>query len=39
MNQDILNNFQIVVNELFIRWEALKLAVKRMERYDGQQVK
>lgn len=39
MNQELLNNFQAVVHELFIRWEALKLAVEHTGRRDGQQVK
>lgn len=38
MNQDILNNFQVVVHELFIRWVALKLAVEHTGRRDGQEV-
>ena len=38
MDQEISDNFQAVVHELFIRWEALKLAVEHTERHDGQQV-
>lgn len=39
MNQESLNSFQAVVHELFIRWDALKLAVEHMGGRSGQQVK
>lgn len=39
MNQEVLNNFQVVVHELFIRWDALKLAVEHMGGRNGQQVR
>lgn len=39
MNQEVLNNFQGVVHELFIRWDALKLAVEHMGGRNGQQVR
>lgn len=38
MNQEIKTNFGLVVHELFIRWDALKLAVEHMGGRDGQQV-
>lgn len=38
MNQEVLNNFQCVVHELFIRWDGLKLAVEHMGGRNGQQV-
>lgn len=39
MNQEVLNHFQGVVHELFIRWDALKLAVEHMGGRNGQQVR
>lgn len=39
MNQEVLNHFQAVVHELFIRWDALKLAVEHMGGRNGQQVR
>lgn len=38
MNQEVLNNYQAVIHELFIRWDALKLAVEHMGGRNGQQV-
>lgn len=38
MNQEMLNNYQAVIHELFIRWDALKLAVEHMGGRNGQQV-
>lgn len=38
MNQEILANFGVVIHELFIRWDALKLAVEHMGGRHGQQV-
>lgn len=39
MNQEILANFGTAVHELFIRWDALKLAVEHMGGRNGQQVR
>lgn len=39
MNQEVLANFGTAVHELFIRWDALKLAVEHMGGRTGQQVK
>lgn len=38
MNQEALNVYQIAVHELFIRWDALKLAVEHMGGRSGQNV-
>lgn len=38
MNQLVVDNFQAVVHELFIRWDALKIAVEHMGGRNGQQV-
>lgn len=38
MNQEVLANFGTAVHELFIRWDALKLAVEHMGGRNGQQV-
>lgn len=39
MNQEVLANFGTAVHELFIRWDALKLAVEHMGGRNGQQVR
>lgn len=39
MNQEILTNFGTAAHELFIRWDALKLAVEHMGGRNGQQVR
>lgn len=39
MNQEVLERFQCAVHELFIRWDALKLAVEHMGGRNGQQVR
>lgn len=39
MNQDTLANFGGAVHELFIRWDAFKLAVEHMGGRNGQQVR
>lgn len=39
MNQEILANFGTAIHELFIRWDALKLAVEHMGGRNGQQVR
>lgn len=39
MHQEILANFGTAVHELFIRWDALKLAVEHMGGRNGQQVR
>lgn len=38
MNQEQRKIFGIAVHELFIRWDALKLAVEHMGGRNGQQV-
>lgn len=39
MNPEILANFGTAAHELFIRWDALKLAVEHMGGRNGQQVR
>lgn len=38
MNQEALNTYEAAVHELFIRWDALKLAVEHMGGRNGQTV-
>lgn len=38
MNQEALNAYEAAVHELFIRWDALKLAVEHMGGRHGQTV-
>lgn len=39
MNPEIVASFGTAVHELFIRWDALKLAVEHMGGRNGQQVR
>lgn len=38
MNQEMLSAYEAAVQELFIRWDALKLAVEHMGGRHGQTV-
>lgn len=39
MDQQALDTLQTVVHELFIRWDALKIAVEHQGGSNGQQVR